>query len=136
MKLPVLLDSRPPAVQLVLLLVPALLLGTVAGIALDLAAGAYYAVLIVAALGGIAAGVEHETAGQGAQRGLTGGLMFGLGVLVGHHLLNRRAQASLPHPEAVEVIVTSIFSVPLGAIGGAIRAHREDTAGRAQSPLA
>jgi hypothetical protein len=125
MKLPVLMDSRPPLVQLVLITVPALVFGVVAGVALDLAAAAYYVVLGVALVGGILAGLEHDGGGHGAQRGLTGGLMFGAGVLAGHHLLARRATASLPHPESVELIVASLFSAVLGSIGGVFRGARE-----------
>jgi hypothetical protein len=125
MKLPVLMDSRPPLVQLVLITIPALVFGVVAGVALDLAAAAYYVLLVVALVGGILAGLEHDGAGQGAQRGVTGGLLFGIGVVVGHHLLSRRAAASLPHPESVELIVAALFGALLGSIGGVLRGAQE-----------
>lgn len=125
MKLPVLMDSRPPLVQVVLITIPALVFGVLAGVALDLAAAAYYALLVVALVGGTLAGLEHDGGGHGAQRGLTGGLLFGAGVVAGHHLLTRRATASLPHPEAVELIVSALFGALLGSIGGVVRGAQE-----------
>src|SRR5947209_10794748 len=115
MKLPVLMDNRPPLVQLVLLTVPAFVFGVFTGIALDLAAAAYYVMLGLALVGGVLAGLEHDGGGQGAQRGLTGGMLFGAGILAGHHLLNRRAATPLPHPEGVQLIVSAIFAVLLGS---------------------
>ncbi len=119
------MDTRPPAVQVVLLVVPAFIFGIVCGIAIDLAAGAYYALLLLAVLGGIGAGLEHEGGGSGAQRGITGGLLFGTGVIIGHHLLSRRATVALPHPEALELIVAAVGGAIFGAIGGALRGARE-----------
>ena len=119
------MDTRPPLVQVVLIVVPAFVFGVLVGIALDLSTGAYYGLLVVALVGGIAAGLDHEGGAAGAQRGLTGGLLFGTGVIVGHHLLNRHAKVALPHPEAVEVILPAVFGAIFGAIGGAIRGARE-----------
>lgn len=119
------MDTRQPGVQLVLIAVPAFLFGVIGGIALDLSAAAYYGLLFIAVLGGVAAGLEHDGAGNGAQRGLTGGALFGTGILVGHHLLSRHTKVALPHPEGVEVIIAAIFSALFGAIGGAIRGARE-----------
>jgi hypothetical protein len=126
---PRLLATRPEAHQYLLATVPALILGTIAGLALDLSGAVYGLLLIVATLGGVGAGLEHATPAEGAQRGLVGGLLFGAGVLLGHHLLNERAKASLPHPEAVEVIVTAIAGMPLGAIGAALRRRHDRRAG-------
>jgi hypothetical protein len=128
MKLPVLMDSRPPLVQVVLIVVPALVFGVFTGIALDLAAAAYYVMLGLALVGGILAGLEHDGGGHGAQRGLTGGVLFGAGVLLGHHLLSRRATTPLPHPEAVELIISGLFGALLGSIGGVLRGAQEHAA--------
>lgn len=92
---------------------------------LDLSAAGYYGLTLLAVLGGIVAGMEHETTKEGAQRGLVGGTVFGAGVLAGHHLLGRRAQASLPHPESTQVIFAALFAVPLGALGAWLRIRRE-----------
>ena len=129
MKQPVLMDSRPPLVQAVLITVPALVFGVFAGVALDLSAAAYYALLVVALVGGILAGLEHDGGGQGAQRGLTGGLVFGAGVLAGHHLLSRRVTVALPHPESVQLIVSALFGALLGRSAGS-------SAGRRSTPSA
>jgi hypothetical protein len=119
------MDTRPPGVQLVLIAVPAFLFGVICGVAIDLSVVAYYLLLVLAVVGGVGAGLEHDGAGNGAQRGLTGGALFGAGVLAGHHLLSRHAKVALPHPESVQVIVAAVFGAIFGAIGGAIRGARE-----------
>lgn len=123
--LPRLLATRPALEQVLLSVVPATIFGVVTGIVVDLSSGFYYALLVLAVLGGVAAGMEHATTGEGAQRGLVGGMMFGAGVLAGHHLLGRRAMVKLPHPEAVEVLVAALFSVPLGMLGAWLRGRIE-----------
>src|SRR5437588_12617033 len=110
------MDTRPPLVQLVLIVVPAFLFGVVGGVMNDPSAVAYDVGLGLGLFGGLAAGLEHDGAAAGAQRGLTGGALFGAGILVGHHLLSRRTTVALPHPEAVEVIVVALFSALLGAL--------------------
>jgi hypothetical protein len=126
---PRLLETRPPALQVVLATLPALVLGVVVGVVLDLSSAIYLLLALLSGLGAILAGREHRSVVEGAQRGLVGGLMWGAGVVLGHHLLSRRATVALPHPEALELIITSLVSIPLGAIGGALRSRREARAG-------
>lgn len=130
-RLPRLLDTRSPLEQVLLSTVPAAILGVIAGILLDVSKAAYIALVLVALLGGIAAGTEHATTGEGAQRGLVGGTLFGAGVLAGHHLLGKRALVKLPDPEEVQVIAAALFSVPLGMFGAWIRHRLERRAGLA-----
>ena len=120
-RLPRLLETRPPLQQVLLSLVPAAILGVIAGILLDTSKPAYIALLVFAILGGVAAGMEHATLAEGAQRGLVGGMMFGAGVLAGHHLIGKTALVKLPDPEEVQVIVAALFSVPLGMLGAWLR---------------
>ncbi len=122
---PRLLETRPAVQQVLLATMPAFVLGIIVGVALDLSAVLYLLLVIVSVLGAIVAGLEHRTAVEGGQRGLVGGLMWGVGVILGHHLLSRKATSALPHPEALEVVLTALVSVPLGAIGGALRAREE-----------
>ncbi len=90
-------------------------------IALGLSAIAYVVLLVVAGLGGIAAGMEHRRPGIAALRGLAGGAIFGVALLVGHWVLGRDATVALPSPEALEVLITSVASVPLALLGVALR---------------
>ncbi len=124
-RLPRLLDTRSPLEQVLLSTVPAAILGVIAGILLGISTAAYLAVVAVALVGGILAGMEHATTTEGAQRGLVGGTLFGAGVLAGHHLLGKKALVKLPDPEEVEVIAAALFSVPLGMFGAWLRGRLE-----------
>jgi NAD(P)-dependent dehydrogenase (short-subunit alcohol dehydrogenase family) len=123
MKPPVLFETRSRRQQLLLATLPAFGLGFVVGIALDLSAIAYVVLLVVAVLGGVAAGMEHRRPGIAALRSLTSGASFGAALLVGHWLLGRDATVAraLPNPEALEVLVTAVGSVPLALLGVALR---------------
>ena len=65
MVLPPLLESRPPALKAALLVVAPTTLGAVTGIALGLSPVAYLALNILATVGGILAGLEHDGARWG-----------------------------------------------------------------------
>ncbi len=122
--LPRLLNTRPALEQILISTLPALIFGVIVGAVLDFSAAGYYALTLLAVLGGILGGMEHETTAEGAQRGLVGGLVFGAGVLAGHQLLSRRAQVALPHPESAQVIIAALFGVPISAFGAWLRIRR------------
>ena len=107
---------------------PTVLLGLLAGYLLTASAGAYIAVSVVAALGGVAAGFEHSGAAQGAARGLGGGALFGATLLLGAALVGDPATVTLPDPPGVLVAFTALFGVVFGAVGGALR-RRTDSSG-------
>ena len=121
MKPPAPFETRPRRQQLLGVTLPAFGLGFVVGIALGLSAIAYVVLLVVAGLGGIAAGMEHRRPGIAALRGLMGGAIFGIALLVGHWVLGRDATVALPSPEALEVLITAVASVPLALLGVALR---------------
>ncbi len=121
MKPPAPFETRPRCQQLLGVALPAFGLGFMVGIALGLSAIVYVVLLVVAGLGGIAAGMEHRRAGIAALRGLIGGAIFGAGLLVGHWVLGRGATIALPSPEALEVLITAVASVPLALLGVALR---------------
>lgn len=127
-----LLESRPAVTQVFLATMPAFVLGILAGVVLDLSAIVYLVVLIASVLGGVLAGFEHRGAIEGGERGLVGGLVWGVGVVLGHNLLSRRATWAMPHPEGLEVVLTAIVGIPLGAIGGVVRARRADSEHRTE----
>lgn len=121
MKLPAPFETRPHRQQALGVILPAFGLGFVVGIALDLSSIAYVVLLVAAGLGGIAAGMEHRRPGIAVLRGLTGGAIFGFGLLAGHWVLGRDATVALPSPEALEVLITAVASVPLALLGVALR---------------
>jgi hypothetical protein len=122
-ELPPLLADRPPAHRAPLIIVPALLLGFLAGAMLGVSAAAWAIVNVVATLGGIAAGFEHDGAASGARRGALGGLVFGLGVVLADALLVDHREAKLADPAILQPLVTTVAGALLGALGGRLRAR-------------
>jgi hypothetical protein len=113
--------DRPRSVQVITGLVSPILFGAVAGIVLGVSAGAYWAVSLVALIGGGLAGIEHTNGWEGADRGLVGGTLYGVGLLVAHWIAGTDAQVSLPGFAPILVVFTAIFGVLAGALGGRLR---------------
>ena len=121
---PLLLD-RPFAAQLVLAVVLPVAYGLLTGYLLGQSAAAYAILSVLGILGGIVAGFDHLGSDQGFVRGICGGLLFGVSILVAHSLTGDQAKATLPHPHGVLVAITTILGALFGAIGGALRARHE-----------
>ena len=102
--------------------------GAVTGVALGLSAIAYLVLNVLALLGGVAAGLEHERSGEGAIRGLLGGLLFGAFILLAHLVAGGPPQATLLEPKIVLVGITTVVGGLLGALGGFIRTRWGRTA--------
>ncbi len=113
--------ERPRSVQVFLGLVAPLILGAVAGVLLGISAGAYWAIGVIATVGGILAGFEHADGRDGATRGLVGGTLYGTGLLIAHGIAGTDAKVSLPGFAPILVLVTAIIGMVLGTIGGRIR---------------
>jgi hypothetical protein len=113
--------GRPRSAQVVLGLVVPTALGALAGVFLGISAGVYWAIGLIAFVGGILAGFEHADGWDGADRGLVGGTLYGTGLLVAHAIAGTDAKVSLPGFAPVLVLVTAIIGTVLGAIGGRIR---------------
>jgi hypothetical protein len=108
--------------------VPALV-GIVAGVLIGVSAGAYIAWSIVAAIGGFLAGFEHRDGWGGADRGLVGGVLYGILLLVTHAVLDNDPKVSLGSFPPFLVVITGIVGMLLSAAGGRIaRAQRERSA--------
>jgi hypothetical protein len=121
--LPPLMADRPAAHRAPLIIVPALLLGFLAGAMLGVSAAAWTIVNIIATLGGIAAGFEHDGAASGARRGALGGLVFGLGLVLADALLVDHREARIADPAILQTVVTTLAGALLGALGGWLRAR-------------
>ena len=126
MHTPTLFRDRSRPVQVILGGVVPLAIGALAGIMLGVAAAAYWAVGIVAAIGGILAGFEHRDGWGGADRGLVGGVLYGIGLLAAHEIAGTDATVSLGSFPPLLPVVTAIIGMLLGALGGRIaRGMRE-----------
>jgi hypothetical protein len=126
MHAPTLFRDRPRPVQIVLGGVVPLLFGAVVGIVLGTSSGVYWALSALAALGAILAGLEHQDGWGGADRGLVGGALYGLGILIAHAIAGTHAKVSLGSFPPLLIVIDAIAGMLLGAIGGRLaRAIRE-----------
>jgi hypothetical protein len=98
--------------------------GLICGYLLGVSEPAYLVLSILAIGGGFFAGLEHSGAREGAIRGFTGGILFGTFILVMHQVTGKDAKADLPDPEGLLVVLTTVFGIGLGALGGRSRAKR------------
>jgi hypothetical protein len=113
--------ERPRPTQIVIGLVVPTAFGAVAGVVLGLSGAGYWAIQLLALTGGVAAGFEHSDGWEGADRGLVGGSLFGVGILVAHAVTGSDAQVELPGFAPVLIIFTAIFGMLAGALGGRLR---------------
>jgi hypothetical protein len=127
--LPPLLVEHPRPVQALLAVVVPTVYGAVTGILLGISEPVYLVLTLLAILGGVAAGFDHLGAAGGARRGALGGLLFGAAILVAHELSGEAAEAELPEPAVLLAVVTTVFGVLLGALGGRLRARAQRRAG-------
>ena len=119
-----LLSERPVGEQVFIVLVLPALFGAICGVLLGISSGVYTVLTLLGILGGIGAGYDHPTASEGALRGVAGGALFGTFILLAHAITGEHAKAKLPEPHVLLPIATTLISVGLGAIGGAIRARQ------------
>lgn len=124
-RLPPLLKDQPRWIQVGLALVVPSVYGLITGFILGHSEGWYLILGLIGILGGAAAGFDHDGTGVGALRGLLGGTLFGVGILVGHELEGSEAKADIPDPAILLLIITIGLGCILGAIGGRLRARVE-----------
>jgi hypothetical protein len=110
-------------VQVLLAVVVPALFGAICGWLLGVDKTAYLVLSILALLGGYAAGTEHNSAGEGALRGLIGGGLFGGLILLVNEALDKEPKADLPEPKIWLLAITVGIGVALGAMGGRARAN-------------
>ncbi len=108
--------SRPA--QVLLAGVVPFLFGAVLGVVLGISAAAYWGLSALAAIGGVLAGLEHRDARGGAKRGLVGGGLYGLGILIAHAITGTDAKVSLGEFPPLLIVITAIIGALLGALGG------------------
>jgi hypothetical protein len=118
MKAPPLFRDRPRPLQIILGGVVPFAFGAVVGVVLGVSSGAYWGLAALAGLGGVLAGFEHQDGWGGADRGLVGGALFALGILLAHAIAGTKAKVSLGSFPPLLIVIDAIFGILLGAIGG------------------
>jgi hypothetical protein len=136
MRQPDLLESHSPETQLIIALVVPSVFGIVVGICLGVSEILYLLLSILGIAGGYMAGKEHVGASEGALRGFTGGILFGTFILAAHAVTGLERKAELPEPEILLVVITTVFGIGLGALGGRSRAKSESRAATAPPAVA
>jgi hypothetical protein len=121
MHAPTLFRDRPRPVQVLLGGVIPAVVGAIAGILLGVSAAGYWAVGIVALLGGAVAGLEHRDGWGGADRGLVGGAIYGASLLGAHAIAGTHAHVSLGSFPPFLAVITAIVGMFAGALGGRLR---------------
>jgi len=132
MQMPTLFRDRPRPLQIVLGGAVPLAFGAVVGIVLGVSAGVYWALAVLAGLGAVLAGFEHQDGWGGADRGLAGGALFGLGVLLAHAIAGTHAKVSLGGFPPLLIVIDAIFGMLLGALGGRLARGMRERGERAE----
>ncbi len=128
---PVLFRDRSLSAQIALGgLVPAAI-GAVAGVLAGVSATAYWAVGVLAGVGGFMGGFEHRDGWGGADRGFVGGAIYGTALLIARVLVGNPSKVSLGSIPALLALLTAIIGTLLSAAGGRVaRVQRLRAAGR------
>jgi hypothetical protein len=116
---PLFRDRSRPA-QIIFGGVVPFLFGGGVGVVLGVSTTWYWVLAGIAAVGGVLAGLEHRDGWGGADRGLVGGALFGLGVLIGHAIAGTEAKVSLGKFPPLLIVIDAFVGIFLGALGGRI----------------
>jgi membrane associated rhomboid family serine protease len=119
-----LLRERGHGAEMALVVVVPAIYGAVTGYFLGESEAIYTVLALLGILGGLVAGLEHESPLEGFYRGLLGGLIFGTAILVTNGLLEEEPKAHLPDPEVLLIVITGGFGALLGALGGWLQARK------------
>jgi hypothetical protein len=134
MQTPTLFRDRPRPVQIVLGGAVPLAFGAVVGIVIGVSAGVYWALAVLAGLGAVLAGFEHQDGWGGADRGLAGGALFGLGILLAHAIAGTHAKVSLGSFPPLLIVLDAILGMFLGALGGRLARRMRERQGVVHKP--
>jgi hypothetical protein len=95
--------------------------GALTGYFLGVSEGTYLVLSVLGVLGGIGAGFDHLGPAAGAKRGLLAGALFGGSILLAHEIHGAEAEAHLPEPAILLVVITTVLGVAFAALGGWLR---------------
>lgn len=121
MRLPPLLSEHPRPVQFILAVVVPAVYGAITGYFLGTSESVYLVLSAIGVVGGIGAGLDHAGAWAGAKRGVVAGSVFGAAILIAHEIHGTDAEAHLPEPAILLVVVTTVLAIAFAALGGWLR---------------
>jgi Na+/citrate or Na+/malate symporter len=119
--LPPLLNEHPRSLQIFLAIILPVAFGALTGYFLGVSESTYLVLSILGILGGFGAGFDHRGAREGAMRGVLAGLLFGASILIAHEIHGAEAEAHLPEPAILLVVITTVLGALFAAIGGWMR---------------
>jgi hypothetical protein len=119
------LRDQSTAERVFALLIGPILLGAICGWLLGVTEIGYTILTLLAVIGGVAAGYEHDRPRAGALRGLWGGALFGISICEVHRIIGEPATAEVPEPIELIAIVFALIGCALGALGAYQRHKRE-----------
>jgi hypothetical protein len=119
--LPPLLSERPPAVRLAAVVVAPLLGGFATGAMLGVSTAAWAVANVIATIGGLLAGFDHDDLREAARRGAFGGLLFGLALVAADALVVGDRAARIADPAILQAVVTCLAGLGLALAGCALR---------------
>jgi len=128
---PELLRNRPRPVQILLGGVIPAAVGALQGVLVGASPVAYWIVAIIAGVGAFVGGFEHQDGWGGADRGLVGGVIYGVALLLVHAAVGTTAKVSLGSFPPLLAVVTGIIGMLLSAAGGRIARVQRERAGTA-----
>ena len=134
MRLPPPIAEHPRWLQVLLVFILPALYGALTGYLLGVSEGTYLVLSVLGVLGGIGAGFDHVGAAAGAKRGVLAGSIFGGSILIAHEIHGAEAEAHLPEPAILLVVITTVLGVAFAALGGWLRervSERDAAAGAA-----
>lgn len=121
--------DRERPLQIVLGGVVPALVGAIAGVLIGASAGAYYALGAVAGVGTFIAGFEHRDGWGGADRGFSGGAIYGAALLLVHAAVGTHAKVSLGSFPPFLAVLTAIIGMFICAAGGRVARFYRERAG-------
>jgi hypothetical protein len=122
---PPLLRDRPFSLQVLGVFLLPIVFGAVCGWLLGESDAAYQIVVALGILGGISAGYEHAGWREGLARGVSGGVLFAVAIVVVHEARGVEAAADLPASLGVMALIYAVLGALFGTLGGWLRARHD-----------
>ena len=118
-------DDQPRRLQAVDAFILPVAWGFACGLILSLSEVAFFAGCVIAAAGGVSAGLQHREAKAALTRGLVGSALFGAAILAGHAAAGADPTHAIPHPQILQLPISIIPGVLLALLGRSLLTRRE-----------
>jgi hypothetical protein len=110
-------------VQIFFAVVAPLAFGALCGYELGRSQTVFQVLMLLAGIGGVAAGFEHPGPRPGVVRGFVGGALFVGALVATFEIRGLPALAPMPIPLPITALIYAAMGMPLGALGGWLRAR-------------